>query len=1101
MWGGARQSLLVSLAAAISFTGCGGGNGGEGGGGVQPPPPAPDFSISVTPSSVTVTQSDTNSTAVSITPENGFTGTVTVTLTGVPSDITTNPVSPFTVTSGQPISIIFGAAPNASTGNFSLSALGTSGSLSHSSPLALTIQAGVVQNLSHTTYLRTDTVGLLDNPVGEPHRRHIIYDSAGQRFFAANQAMNRVDVLSGSGNSVMAAIDAPGATSLDLSTDGATLWVATALEQILAVDTQSLQIKRRYPVAGVIPIPGVVFNRPTELVATPGGKLLVRLRQPAVAQSLLALWDPASNTATNLTPSAPAVFQKGLGVMARSGDHNRLFAGANDNSGEAVLFDGSGNVLAGPQALTTGAILFAALNADGSRIAVLAGATGNPTLLLFDSHFNWLGSYTSVSATGLVFSPDGQTLYVAEALGSGRVITALSYNNLQKMGQVPDLTIAGVPSLIEDINASQVLCGLSNRGVSFLDVSQFVALNSPAPVFAASPVAQPSEGSNTGGTSITLGGANFSGNASIRFGSQSAIGANSVSNSQIQVTTHASAASGPVDLTAYFSGNWIALAPSSFSFAPSISKILPNTSRNAGGDTMEIYGYGFGSDPGKIAVTIGGQRATVQAVAALPAFATALSLDPTYPFSLERLTVTTPPGAAGKADVSLSAPAGSTSAPNGIQYLSSSQTFANPGLYKFLLYDSSRQLVYLSATDHVDSFDLSLQIFRTPLQPPPNGPPPDAALRGLALTPDRSQLVVADFGAQSVYLINPDGATNNGAKVPVGGVAGYLNSGPARVAATSGASVFVGLSGEGSSNSGCSGCLGQMNLLASPPTFQPAPQSEVTSITGAPLLQSNSSGDTVFLAFHTSPGGPVAAWSASSPNIFQVSSANDTSSDLTTSFDGSWFALRSNSMTEIRGADLTLTSTPASAEMENIPRRVAVPGLTLHPSGALVYEPFLDGPPPAAPPATGIHGGIDIRDAHNGKLRLRIYLPEPWAMLSSDIDGLHGNFLTTDENGQRLFAITTSGLTIVQLASVPLGIGTLTPATGAAVGGTTVTIRGSGFQSGTKVSFGGKAGAVTYKDRNTLTVTTPAVTTGPQQLILSNPDGESVALDAAFFAQ
>ncbi len=1101
MWGGARKLFLGCVALSLSFAGCGGGNGGGGGGGVQPPPPIPDFSINVSPSTLTLAQSDTSPVSVSVTPLNGFADAVTVTLSGLPAGITTNPVSPFTMTGGQPVSLVFGATANATTGNFSLTAQGTSGSLTHSSPLMLNLQAGVVQNLSHTTYLRTDTVAPFDNPAGEPHRRHLVYDPVGRRFFAANRAMNRVDVLSDGGDLLLAEVDAPGATSVDLSSDGGTLWVATSLEQILAIDTQSLQVKQRYPVAGVTPIPGVVYNRPMELAATPGGELLVRLRQPAISQSLLSLWDPASNTFTNLTSSAPAVFQKGLGVIARSGDHSTLFAGANDKSGEGVLFDSSGNILTGPQTLTTGSIVFAALNADGSRIAVLAGAPGNPSVLLFDAHLNWLGSYTALSASGLVFSRDGQTLYVAEASGSGRVITALSLNNLQKAGQVPDLAIAGVASQIEDINASQVLCGLSNRGVSFVDTSQFVTLNSPAPVFAAAPVAQPSEGSNTGGTGITVGGTNFSGSASIRFGSPSAVGASSVSDSQIQVTTPASAASGPVNLTAYFSSNWIALAPSAFSFAPSIAKILPNTSRNAGGDTIEIYGYGFGSDPGKISVTIGGQRATVQAVDTLPAFARALALDATYPFSLERLTITTPPGSAGKADLSVTAPAGSATVSKGLQYLSSSQTFSNPSLYKFVLYDSSRHQVYLSATDHVDIFDLSLQIFRPPIQPPPNGPPPDAALRGLALTPDRSQLVVADFGAQSVYLINPDGAVNNGAKVPVGGVAGYLNSGPARVAATTGASVFVGLSGEGSSNSGCNGCLGQMNLMASPPTFQPAPQPEVTSITGAPLLQSDFAGDTVFLAFHTSPGGPVAGWSASSPNVFQISSASDTSSDLTTSADGSWFALRSNSTTEIRGADLTLTATPTSAEIEGIPGRVAVPGVTLHPTGALVYEPFLDGPAPAAPPAAGIRGGIDIRDAHNGSLRLRVYLPEPLAMLSTDIDGLHGSFLTTDENGQRLFAITTSGFTVVQLASVPLGIGTLAPAAGSAAGGATITIRGSGFQSGTKVSFNGKTAKVTFKDMNTLTVTLPAVAAGPQQLLLSNPDGESVALDAAFYAQ
>jgi hypothetical protein len=115
--------------------------------------------------------------------------------------------------------------------------------------------------------------------------------------------------------------------------------------------------------------------------------------------------------------------------------------------------------------------------------------------------------------------------------------------------------------------------------------------------------------------------------------------------------------------------------------------------------------------------------------------------------------------------------------------------------------------------------------------------------------------------------------------------------------------------------------------------------------------------------------------------------------------------------------------------------------------------------------------------------------------------GLHGGFLTVDENGQRLFALTTNGLTIVQLANVPLGIGTLVPATGAAAGGTSVTVRGSGFESGMTATLGGKPATVTPIDLNTLTLSTPAIHTGPQQLVLTNPDGESVSLDAAFLAQ
>ena len=125
----------------------------------------------------------------------------------------------------------------------------------------------------------------------------------------------------------------------------------------------------------------------------------------------------------------------------------------------------------------------------------------------------------------------------------------------------------------------------------------------------------------------------------------------------------------------------------------------------------------------------------------------------------------------------------------------------------------------------------------------------------------------------------------------------------------------------------------------------------------------------------------------------------------------------------------------------------------------------------------------------------------------TDIDGLHGSFLTTDENGARLFAITStdgtpynSGITIIQLAKVPLGIGTLNPSNGAAAGGTTVTIRGSGFVSGATVTIGGKSAATTFSDANTLTIITPSLPTGAQQLQITNPDGEVASLAAAFTA-
>ena len=89
---------------------------------------------------------------------------------------------------------------------------------------------------------------------------------------------------------------------------------------------------------------------------------------------------------------------------------------------------------------------------------------------------------------------------------------------------------------------------------------------------------------------------------------------------------------------------------------------------------------------------------------------------------------------------------------------------------------------------------------------------------------------------------------------------------------------------------------------------------------------------------------------------------------------------------------------------------------------------------------------------------------------------------------------------MLQLVSVPLGIGSLLPLNGSVAGGTSVTLRGSGFQSGTRVTLGAKSVSVAFKDMNTLTFTTPSLAAGAQQLVVTNPNGESVTLDAAFIA-
>jgi hypothetical protein len=316
---------------------------------------------------------------------NGFTGAVQVALNALPTGVTSNPASPFSVAAGASTSVVFGASTNAAPGNFMASLQGTSGTLSHSASLAVAIQSAANPALPRTAYARTDSASAADDPLGEPHHRHIAYDPANKRVFIANRSLNRVDVFSTTSQSPTAQISIPGASSADLSADGTTVWIGTALEPIVAIDSSSLRIRNRYLLAGLAPLPGTIFRRPVEVLSLSNGKSMVRLRQSVSPEALLALWDPASNSLTDLTSAAPALFQQGVGVLGRSGDHSKVLAAANDSSGELALFDSESNILAGPRSLGTGLVTRIAANSDGSRFAVIFTSSENTQLLLLEA--------------------------------------------------------------------------------------------------------------------------------------------------------------------------------------------------------------------------------------------------------------------------------------------------------------------------------------------------------------------------------------------------------------------------------------------------------------------------------------------------------------------------------------------------------------------------------------------------------------------------------------------------------------------------------------------------------------------------------------------
>lgn len=102
------------------------------------PVTSPNFSLSASPSSVTVVQGNTGNTTISVTPSGGFTGSVTLSASGLPSGVTatfgTNPTTSTSV-------LTFTASATAATGTATVTINGTSGTLSHSTTVTLTVNS------------------------------------------------------------------------------------------------------------------------------------------------------------------------------------------------------------------------------------------------------------------------------------------------------------------------------------------------------------------------------------------------------------------------------------------------------------------------------------------------------------------------------------------------------------------------------------------------------------------------------------------------------------------------------------------------------------------------------------------------------------------------------------------------------------------------------------------------------------------------------------------------------------------------------------------------------------------------------------------------
>ncbi len=115
----------------------------------------PDFSLSALPTSLSIATGSNGTSTITITPKNGFTGSVTLSASGMPTGVTaafgTNPATATSV-------LTLTASSTATLGTSTITITGTSGALTHTTTVALTVSTTVTPDFSLSASPNTLTI-------------------------------------------------------------------------------------------------------------------------------------------------------------------------------------------------------------------------------------------------------------------------------------------------------------------------------------------------------------------------------------------------------------------------------------------------------------------------------------------------------------------------------------------------------------------------------------------------------------------------------------------------------------------------------------------------------------------------------------------------------------------------------------------------------------------------------------------------------------------------------------------------------------------------------------------------------------------------------
>lgn len=986
---------------------------------------------------------------------------VTPSVSGLPTG-TSASFSPATFPVGQNVTITITASANAPvTQNATVTLTGTPSA--SAAPSTATFYLDVTQPPGSMPDSRTDLTPTWGALYGA------VYDSAHNLIFASNADWNRMDVLSNKTHQLVKSIPVPNPRGADISQDNTTVWVTTQTQQVFRIDTTRLTATRY-----VLPPYQNMTWQGNQIEALADGTLLLAFSHITNDGSFYsAIWNPANNSFAALTVPQGSSPGLGFGPWMRSGDGSKSYSfNADSENCQVLVYDVATKNITPAPLLTEPCHLYA-VNQDGSRI--VAESTSS-AVGLYDGSFQLLGTLYPYSPTGgyfsgsFLFGPNGNSLYEI----SGNRITTFDTASVSVAGTAPAIApgdqfwygSAPPPGTPFAVDANGMLLDIQPSGIGFEDTTYFQN-------YGTNIVPQPSavtlstySGPLSGGTEVSPYGY-FGLTPDVWFGGTRGTASLNGTNT-LTVTSPPSNTPGPVNLKYLFPDGGQLFSPQVFTYSVFPQYSILSGGSPDGGEPGRISGFGLPTDPSNGSMTVGGNNATITTKTSQYLPFTGEAFPTTY------LNFNVPPGSPGFADIDVTTSAGTGTLAKGFFYARSVKDYPSSDKFTAVLADTQRQRVYLAAKSQVDVFWTSSSQYTAPMYPAAQGAAKQFS--GLALTPDGNQLIATDLLDGSIAVVNPDAPSSTFA-IPIAPVDYSTNNcakGPIYVAATSDHRAFVTTGSLPAPSCPADGILYIANLqsrtAAQPPYLNNRCYVGNATPPFTDALSVDGSVDGNYVAIGASALDPGCLYSTAqnsySPAATAMGFGISIAGDANVLSSSTWFS-------DMNGNLLGNTAQPT----------VFYPQTTVNPAVQL-YRPVLNDS--GSLYYIAYPNYFEVVDVLHARLLMRFSLTETVQGTASPI--------AIDSGGRHVYLITDKGLTVVDLGEAPLAIGHLSQQTAGA--GTQVTVRGSGFDASVTATVGGEPVSASITDENTLTLTVPAVASGPEDIVLVRGDGATYTYES-----